>query len=55
MDKQVSITLKASLAERTVAQYGSAAGQFPLFGIWVCGAEVFLPANVWVLCRYLFS
>ena len=53
LDKQVSIALKASLAERTVAQYGSAAGQFLLFGIWVYGAEVFLPADDWVLCRYL--
>ena len=52
-NKQVSVAFKVSLAERTVAQYGSAAGQFLLLGIWGYGSEIFLPADDWVLCRYL--
>ena len=53
LDGRVTSMLKASLADRTAKQYSSAAGQFLLFGVWVYGAEPFLPADDWTLCRYL--
>ena len=53
LDGRVTSMLKASLADRTAKQYSSAAGQFLLFGVWVYGAEPFIPADDWTLCRYL--
>lgn len=53
IDKQASSLLQSSLAVRTVRQYDSATTQFLLFGVWFFGADPFLPADDWTLCRYL--
>ena len=51
--KRVVEALKASLAERTVVQYGSQVTQFFLFVLWAYGSAPFLPVTYQVLCQYL--